>query len=364
MSSNARHSSFLLLSGSFLCLLVIFLLLVWPVVRLAREHGITPSFVKDMITGETIPVRTERDRSNILILGNPGGSLDGADLTDSILFVSMHTRNATGAFLSIPRDIWIPELSEKVNAAYRTGEMQKAGNGLAHAKRIVQGILGEPVHYAVRMDFSGFIRIIDLLDGIEVTVEHPIDDQYYPIQGRESDFCNGDPAVRCRYEHLYIASGRQHMDGATALKYVRSRQSVGEEGTDFSRSKRQQQVLLAMQSKIRSYLSWKHRARFYQILNELRYAIETDIKLSDALFFFYTFSDIENGSIHKLTLDQGDESTGRPGLLIQPPLFQYNGAWVLVPRTGTFDEIHRYVACHLHIPGCTFSTETRIAPRQ
>lgn len=353
MRSKIRHLRILLTVGS-VAAIGILLLLMWPLARLLQEHGITAGFIRSMMSEENIPVRHRNQRTNILILGNPGGTAEGFDLTDTIVLTSIHVREDDGVLLSVPRDMWIPSLSEKINAAYRGGEEEQPGKGLNAAKMVAEEVLGQPVHYAVRMDFSGFIRIIDLLDGIEITVSHPIDDQFFPIPGRENDLCDADPALGCRYEHLRFDPGLQHMDGTTALKYVRSRQSIGEEGTDFSRSKRQQQVVLAIKTKLLSYFSWEHRARLYSIANELRYATETDMKLSDVLFFFRRLTQISDGNIRRLALDQGDEKTNRPGLLVNPPPQQYFGAWVLIPRSGTFDEIHRYVSCQLEDPNCQF----------
>lgn len=341
--------------GSCTFVLIGLLLLVLPLLRMLREHGFTLTYIRNMITQEDIPVRHSDGRTNILILGNPGGTTEGSDLTDTILYVSVHTSESDALLLSIPRDLWIAPLSEKINMAYQKGEEHRPGSGLDATTSIINDVLGQTIHYTVRLDFSGFTRIIDILGGIDIIVERPIDDWFYPVPGREDDLCDGDPALGCRYEHLRFDSGMQHMDGKTALKYVRSRQSIGEEGTDFSRSQRQQQVLVAVKTKLLTYVSWQQRAKLYAIADELRSATETDMKLSDMLFFFRRFTQLPDDNIRRLALDLGDEKTNRPGLLVNPPPNAYFGAWVLVPRTGTFDEIHQYVACHLENPACQFS---------
>ncbi len=125
------------------------------------------------------------------------------------------------------------------------------------AKDSVSVILGQPVHYAMSLDFASFVRIIDALGGLEVEVERSFDDYKYPIPGRENDQCLGEPSTKtaefnCRYEHIHFNGGQNLMDGATALKFVRSRNGEGEEGTDFARSARQQKVINSIKQRLLS----------------------------------------------------------------------------------------------------------------
>jgi len=91
--------------------------------------------------------------------------------------------------------------------------------------------------------------MVDLLDGVEVDVENTFDDYRYPINGKENDLCDGDPEYDCRYEDIHFDQGLQLMSGETSLKYVRSRNAEGDEGTDFARSQRQQRLLLSFKEK-------------------------------------------------------------------------------------------------------------------
>jgi anionic cell wall polymer biosynthesis LytR-Cps2A-Psr (LCP) family protein len=84
--------------------------------------------------------------------------------------------------------------------------------------------------------------VIDTLGGVDVTVQHPILDEMYP-----DDLNSEDPYAFFR---LYIPAGPQHLDGTTALQYVRSRH--GDLMSDFGRSARQQQVLVAIRNRVQS----------------------------------------------------------------------------------------------------------------
>src|SRR5690606_10518850 len=98
-------------------------------------------------------------------------------------------------------------------------------------KTQVEKIAGVPVHYAVVVDFNAFENVIDLIGGIEVNVLTPFVDSKYPIPGKENDLCGGDPEFTCRYETLVFEKGLTFMDGETALKFARSRNAEGDEGT-------------------------------------------------------------------------------------------------------------------------------------
>jgi len=238
---------------------------------LAKDFFFGPVNIFSVITQRDLELKNDNGRTNILLLGIGDQGHDGPNLTDTMILLSIQAKFDKPdtlklppiVMISIPRDIYSQSLGEKINAAYATG-------GLVLAKGIISEITGLPIHYAVRGNFSVFEKAIDLLGGIDVNVEHAFDDYQYPIDGHENDNCGyseAEVAVRsasviagdettlltafpCRYEHLHFDAGWQHMNGVTALKFVRSRHAAGDEGSDFARSKRQQLVLAAVKSKV------------------------------------------------------------------------------------------------------------------
>ncbi|MFH0852066.1 MAG: LCP family protein, partial [bacterium] len=106
-----------------------------------------------------------RGRTNILLLGVGGGDHPGADLTDSIMLISVNLVTSDTVLISLPRDIWVESLSAKLNTAYHYGETKEAGGGLVLAKSAVSEIINQPVHYAALLDFSGFEKAIDVGGG-------------------------------------------------------------------------------------------------------------------------------------------------------------------------------------------------------
>ncbi|HUS59821.1 MAG TPA: LCP family protein [Nevskiaceae bacterium] len=312
-----------------LALLFTFYLSFLKVIKFAKGLDFTP--------------KAAQERTNILILGMGGEDNKVKDLTDTIIFLSLNLKTSKTLMLSLPRDIWIPSMRAKINTAYHYGEEKKLGGGLILAKAAVSEILGQPIHYAVGLDFGGFVKAVDVLGGVEIEVERSFDDYRYPIPGKEDDDCGGDPEFACRYEHLHFKAGWQTMDGQRALKYVRSRNAEGEEGTDFARSRRQQRLLLAVRNKIFSAKTIFRPGKLTELIKVLKQSIKTDITPNDY------------PGLAKLALKFKPEKMRTEVLdfLINPPLSAtYDFHWVLVPPTSSWQEVHDYALCLLEEKDC------------
>jgi len=180
------------------------------------------------------------ERVNILLLGIDQRDGDnGPWRTDTMILASIDPATHSAALLSIPRDLWvtIPGFGEnRINAAHLIGDQYDyPGGGTALAKKTVWHTLGVPVHGYVRINFSGFERMVDAIGGLTVEVETAIHDEEYP------DGHYGTMVVD-------IPAGVQEMDGVTALQYVRSRHGTG----DFDRMARQQNLIMAARDKVMS----------------------------------------------------------------------------------------------------------------
>lgn len=333
-----------------------------------------------LVTNKNIDLKVTKDKKvNILLLGVGGGTHEGPDLTDTIMFASIDPANKKVTLVSIPRDLWIPELKQKINYAYVAGEEKQKGGGLVLTKAVVGKVLGQQADYAVKIDFSGFVKAIDMAGGLDINVDNAFDDYAYPIEGKEEDTCghtnqevadltqqiatesstNSD-SFPCRYEHLHFDKGLQHMDGTTALKYVRSRHALGTEGTDFARSKRQEKVITAFKDKIFSAGTLLNPVKLISIVNVLKGSIDMDIKEDEYDDFIRLAEKLKGAKINSVVLDMGDDLTNRPGLLEDPgSTADYNGLWVVIPRTGSgnYMEIQNYINCELKGGKCVVSTQ-------
>lgn len=332
----------------------------------------TVSFLYNLAFNKNLELKKQKDNSfNLLILGTGGGDHDGPDLTDTIIFANVHPEKNAVNLVSIPRDLWVPQLERKINAAYEIGK-KKENKGIFFANKVMENVIGEETDYTLVIDFSGFVRFIDYIGGIDVGIKNSFDDYAYPIVGKENDLCgrneNSLPlfstasseleAFPCRYEHISFQKGTRHMSGETALKFVRSRHSIGLEGTDFARSKRQQEVILAVKEKVLSMGIILNPVKIFGIYNILKDSIDTNITLDEVDDFIRLAQKMKDAKINNFVIDRGDEEAKRPGLLLNPPISdEFGGQWVLLPRIGNgdFSEIRSYIKCLQKDPACSVS---------
>jgi len=310
------------------------------------------TFLKD--TGS---LKEYNGRTNVLVLGTGGEGHPGQNLSDTIILLSVSRKTKDIVLISIPRDLWVEDLKAKINTAYAFGEEKKKGEGIKLAESVVSNLLDLPVHYTVKIDFSGFVKTVDLVGGIDVDVEKEFTDSKYPVAGKENDLCgykiveveeNGVKknviqdatgsavldalAFSCRYETIHFARGMTHMDGKTALKFVRSRMGTNGEGSDFARARRQQKVIMAMKDKIFSMETLFDPQKVISIATTLGKSIDSDIKEEEVAPFIKLVQDLKNSNFRNFILS----SEGEDALLENPPFGEYNGQWVLVPKGGNF----------------------------
>jgi LCP family protein required for cell wall assembly len=320
-------------------------------------------------------IKSTDDRVNVLLLGLAGGKHDGATLTDSIIIASYHMKSNKVTMISVPRDLWLEGIKEKVNAAYQEGEERPEG-GLAFASDKIDDIIGVPIHYAVRIDFAGFAKAIDLVEGIDVDVPKTFDDYNYPITGKEEDLCglvekemdiseemaknlklksgkqkllvdSSDKIATeaadfsCRFEKLHFTKGVTHMDGETALKFVRSRMGTNGEGSDFARSRRQQLVIQAFRDKALSLNTLFNPSKIGGLLNTFGQSVDTNIPKDDYLEFYNIAKNIKGVS----TIVLGDLGDGK-SVLIVGDASKY-GRFVMVPPNEDFSPLQQYIKTKL-----------------
>ncbi|HSP08529.1 MAG TPA: LCP family protein [Candidatus Dormibacteraeota bacterium] len=173
----------------------------------------------------------------VLLLGSDDDSKFSADhvLTQSMILVRVRPAAKTVTMLSIPRDLYVPLStggSAKIDGAYSYG-----GAGAAIAT--VEQNFGVHVDDYIWVGLLGLIKVIDAIGGVDVVTSNPVLDDFYP-----QDVFTSSPYG---YERVAVLPGPQHLDGVHAMQYVRSRH--GDLESDFGRSQRQQQVLLAIRQK-------------------------------------------------------------------------------------------------------------------
>ncbi|WKZ29680.1 MAG: LCP family protein [Patescibacteria group bacterium] len=288
----------------------------------------------------------ERDRINILVLGEGGEGHDGPHLTDTILFVTIRPSTSEVGILSLPRDLWIP-LPEggngKINAVNAYAEEDRTGSGGVAARDAISPLLSQPIDYYVRVDFSAFKTLIDDVGGVTVDVERTFTDFAYPT----------DHGL---YKKVHFEKGWQTMNGDTALEYVRSRHGNNNEGSDFARSRRQQKVILALKDKLVSFDTLLNPSRVASVLETLQSHVITDMELWEIVQLAKQMRHLERENMVHHVLDDGPE-----GPLYATTVTVSNGdAYVLLPRKGDWSDVKRLAERILERPASeTAAAEAR-----
>lgn len=265
----------------------------------------------------------------ILVLGKGGEGHTAPNLTDTIMVAYINKDDKKTTILSLPRDIWIPEIKAKLNTAYHYGGFKMASDG-------VYSVTNIPVTNTVVIDFSLFKDVIDSMGGISVDVENAFVDEKYPIAGLENGLCNGDKLYRCRYETLTINKGEQIMNGETALKFVRSRNAKGDEGTDLAREKRQQKVIAAIKNKVLSKDVLLHPETVEKIYEVFISHTETDIDAQNALALMrFVVESKANISFLSIPEDMTKVSQNDK---------KYDKQYVFLPASGNWKEFQEWLS--------------------
>lgn len=298
---------------------------------LTKTLKISP--VKTLLSLDSL--KTYDNNVTVLILGIPGKNHDGGTLTDSIIVANYNLKTHKLLTISIPRDIWSKTLQDKINTAYAYGEAKQKNGGLKLAKAEIEAVVGIPIQYATVIDFDKFREIVDLLGGVEIDVERSFVDKQFPIAGKEDNTCGGDPEFKCRYETISFKKGPNHMDGATALKYTRSRHAIGIEGGDFARNKRQQKMLQAIKKKFFISLKQFNIDRWKELYQAFEYLLIRDITNQQLAIILKNIVFAKNFSQSEVVLSQDFFTASGNNA--------YNGQYILLPKSGNFSDTHRYI---------------------
>jgi polyisoprenyl-teichoic acid--peptidoglycan teichoic acid transferase len=218
----------------------------------------------------------QQGRVNILLAGDssdqPGHG--GQDLTDSILLLSIDTRNHTAFLLSIPRDLWVqvPTLGDqKINAANDVSSFSQPGypsGGMGQLQEIVQTDLGIPIDYYALSDYGAFRDAVDAVGGVKVNIQSPDPRGLY------------DPNT-----NLDLPNGWVSLNGQEALNLARARGdgygSYGFPDSDFDRTEHQRQLFTAIVSKAQTLGFLDDPVKISDLFNAFGNNVQTDLNLSD-----------------------------------------------------------------------------------
>ncbi len=229
----------------------------------------------------TLPPWDGKERLNVLLVGSDQRPGEGTFNTDTLIVASVEPETGQVAMFQVPRDmvdvpvpanarsVWGSVYRGKINSWYmqnrKRSDMWAGKTDTARGFNALKGLLGElygiDIRYYVMVNFQGFRKVVNTLGGVQVNVQMPVYESTYPV-------------APGKLGRVYIPAGPQHMTGAEALIYARSRHR----STDFDRGRRQQRVILSLREQMNAQAIL---ANLPELIDALKDSVKTDIKTGD-----------------------------------------------------------------------------------
>lgn len=290
----------------------------------------------------------DEGRVNILLAGTSEGDPghQGADLTDSIMLVSLDTDNYTAFTVSIPRDLWVDYgyacssgYAGKINVAYQCGkdvDFKEAGypkGGMGLLSKVVSDNFGLPIHYYGKINYKAFEQSVNSVGGITIDLQT---DDSRGILDRIFDW-------ECNYQCYKVKypNGELKLNGEQALDLARARgdytgyPNYGT-GGDFGRTNRQRDMLVALKDKVLSTNTFFNPAKVSGLLDAAGNNVKTNFKTNELRRLYELSKKYENDKITSIDLSDPEVN------LVTTDM--YAGQSIVLPVAGLedFSEIQSY----------------------
>lgn len=300
------------------------------IIKVFGWGGIKDIFHSEKLRGE------DEGRVNILLAGNsaddPGHG--GAELTDSIMIVSMNTKDKTGYILSIPRDLYIDIPGHgyaKVNEAYQDGKRAKfkeagyAEGGMGLLEKTISQHFGVKIHYYALVNYTALEQAVNAVGGVRVDVTSSDPRGLY------------DPSLdlQTRKPLVKLPNGPNDLDGRAALNLARARGnargSYGYAQSDFTRTEHQRKILIGLKDKATSAGTLSNPVKLSQLFDSFGNNLETNFKTSEVRRAYDLSKEIPTSTLKSVSLNNANG---------QDLLMSYrtrSGQSALVPKAGIDD---------------------------
>lgn len=331
---------FLFFSFIFICLLALppVIFVSWYISSFSQAADLSPSQLFSMArAADPSKIPNHQGKTNILILGldKISGQKENSRLTDTIILGSLDLQSSSLNLVSIPRDLWIQDYQTKINSLYYYGEKNPDTTGIEFLTMVINDYFGLPIHYYYILDLDILAQVIDSIGGVDVDVPRTFTDTRFPKTNTDPNSKNPEDL----FETITFEQGLKHMDGSTALKFIRSRQSQDPtEGTDIARSNRQTILIQSLKDKISSFDILKNPHRLGTLFF-LYQQINSNLKTEDLIAIAKATQFKKPNLYFKSIPIQTDT---QEGLLYNPPL-QKHQLWVYEPVDPTWEKLKLFL---------------------
>lgn len=284
-------------------------------------------------------------RTNVLLFGTSEDDAGhaGAELTDSIMVLSVDRTNKSASMVSMPRDMWVDYgqacvagYSGKINALYQcyteNGDVAQGANAL---KDKVGEVFGLDIQYYVKVNYSVVRQLTTALGGVTVTVE------------------SSDPRGLYDYNtKLKLPNGPATLQGEQALAFVRARGDgggYGFEGSNFVREQNQQKMIVAIRDKALNLGTLSNPAAVINIMDALGDNIRTNFTTAEVKTLATVGKEISTDKVAHINLNDGEKRVVTTG--------SYNGQSIVKPVAGVgiYTGIQSYIKAQMN--GGSIETE-------
>lgn len=341
--SKARRITFWVSMGLLAAILLVAGYLVYK--SMVAGGNIFKGNLFDIVQNQSLK-EDKNGRSNFVIFGtaedSEGGMHGGANLTDSIMVLSVNQKKKDAYMLSLPRDLWVKYQETctvgnqgKLNAAYfcASDDGENETEGAEALQKKVGEITGLDVQYFAHLNFTAVTEAVDAVGGVDVTIQS---EDPRGILDRNFDW-------RCGYKCYYVnyKNGQKvHLDGEHALALARARNAAGGYGLpngNFDREKNQQMIIKALREKALSAGTLTNLGKITGLIDALGNNLRTNVETKEIRTLMDLASSIESDKIISLSLVEEDNMLVTTGM--------YLGQSIVRPVAGIMDysEIHAFV---------------------
>ena len=307
-------------------------LAIWGNSLIAKLTGGNSNIIEFIgAIGSNVDLKTDKNgRTNVLIFGTSGFDMegtdgdyvhDGAQLTDSIMLLSVDQEANDVAMVSLPRDLYVGNTctsTGKINEVYYCSNLSgdDEQSGAEALENTMTDIFGLDVQYWVHVNWGALMQLVDGVGGITVTLDEDIEDDW---------------------TGTYIKAGEPvTLDGWHAVALARARH--GTMAGDFTRGNSQQKILAALQKKIMD--GGIDLGTVLKLVDVIGDNVRMNFTLEELKSVFYLAKNTSMDNVRQIPLV--DYING----VYYLSTAEMNGISYVVPAAGTRDysEIQEYVA--------------------
>ncbi len=250
----------------------------------------------------------ENGRVNFLLAGNSADDAghNGGELTDSIMIISLDTRNHKAIIISVPRDLYVDIDGyghAKINEAYVAGKRQHfnengyAPGGMGLLEKTLYENLGIKANYYALINYSALREAVNAVGGVDIVVKS---DNPNGLYDPSIDWTTNGPLVD-------LSNGKHHLNGQQALDLARARGdargSYGYANSDFTRTENQRKLLLSLKSEIFSTGVLANPIKVSNLFDSLGKNVKTDMELSEVRRLYDLMKQVDDGQLKSYGLN-------------------------------------------------------------